>query len=82
MPLPLLRASPPLSVEVPEMYAAIWRVLPGTRWVKLCWALVLFLIVVAILFAWVFPAIAPLLPFDRVSVDGALAPPIGETNGG
>ena len=44
------------------MYAAIWRVLPGTRWVKLCWALVLFLIVVAILFAWVFPAIAPLLP--------------------
>ncbi|MBK6441263.1 MAG: hypothetical protein IPF90_03755 [Actinomycetales bacterium] len=63
------------------MYAALWRVLPGTRWVKAFWALVLFLVVVAILFTWVFPAIAPLLPFDRVTIDGAFAPAIGEALG-
>jgi hypothetical protein len=61
------------------MYAAIWRVLPGSRWVKAVLALLLFLIVVAILFTWVFPAIAPLLPFDRVTIDGAVAPPSGRT---
>lgn len=56
------------------MYAALWRVLPGGRWAKLGWSVLLFLIVVAVLFTWVFPAIAPLLPFDRVTIDGAWAP--------
>jgi len=36
--------------------------------------ILLFLIVVAVLFTWVFPAVAPLLPFDQVSFVGAWAP--------
>jgi hypothetical protein len=56
------------------MYAALWRVLPGNRGAKVLWMILLFLIVVAVLFTWVFPAVAPLLPFDRVTVDGAWAP--------
>ena len=63
------------------MYAAFCRVLPGSRCGKACLALLLFLIVVAILFTWVFPAIAPLLPFDRVTIDGALTPPSGRAPG-
>ena len=40
------------------MYAAIWRLLPGPRWLKALEALVLALAVVAVLFTWVFPAVA------------------------
>ena len=51
------------------MYGAIWRVLPGPTWLKAIEALVLALAVVAALFLWVFPAVAPLLPFDQQTVE-------------
>ncbi len=56
------------------MYAALWRVLPGGRWAKLAWCVLLFGLVVLVLFWWVFPAVAPLLPFDQVTVAGAWGP--------
>ncbi|MCK6210824.1 hypothetical protein KZX45_09750 [Georgenia sp. EYE_87] len=40
------------------MYGAIWRLLPGPRWLKAIEALVLALAVVAVLFTWVFPWVA------------------------
>ena len=49
------------------MCGAIWRVLPGPAWLKAIEAMVLILAVVAVLFLWVFPAIAPSLPFDQQS---------------
>ena len=54
------------------MYATIWRILPGPKWLKAILALVLFLAVVYALFEWVFPAIAPYMPFyeSDVSVGG------------
>ncbi|MBK8470706.1 MAG: hypothetical protein WAR57_02840 [Candidatus Phosphoribacter sp.] len=55
------------------MYAALWRALPGTRGLKILQSVLLFIVVVAVLFQWVFPAVAPLLPLDRdVTVEGAL----------
>ena len=41
------------------MYAALWRHLPGPRWVKAVQCLVLALLVVAACFTWVFPAVSP-----------------------
>ena len=40
------------------MYAAIWRALPGPRWLKVIEAVVLLVAVVAVLFTWVFPVVA------------------------
>lgn len=51
------------------MYAALWRALPGPRPVKAGLALGLLAVVVVICFAWVFPAIAPLLPINDPGVD-------------
>ena len=51
------------------MYGAIWRVLPGPAWLKAIEAMVLILAVVAVLFLWVFPAIAPSLPFDQQTIE-------------
>lgn len=51
------------------MYAAIWRLLPGPAWLKAIEALILVLAIVAVLFVWVFPAIAPHLPFDQQTVE-------------
>lgn len=51
------------------MYGAIWRMLPGPTWLKTIEALVLVLGIVAVLFLWVFPAIAPYLPFDQQTVE-------------
>lgn len=45
------------------MYAAIWRLLPGPFAVRLLLALVLVGAVVLALFEWVFPVIAPYMPF-------------------
>ena len=50
------------------MYAALWRLLPGPTWLKVIEALVLIGIALWVLLAWVFPAIEPLLPFDRITV--------------
>lgn len=50
------------------MYAWIWRSLPGPLVVRLVLALVLLGAVVVLLFGWVFPAIAPHLPFNESTV--------------
>jgi len=55
------------------MYAYLWQHLPGPTALKFVQAIVLFLIVVAVLFLWVFPWLVPLLPFNDVTV-GAAAP--------
>jgi hypothetical protein len=56
------------------MYAALWRRLPGGRLAKSLSALVLFAVTVVILFGGVFPAVAPLLPFEDVTVQGQPSP--------
>ena len=72
------------------MYAALWRVLPGStalkilqclvlalaivRFVKALLSLLLFAVVVMVLFVWVFPWASPLLPFNDVTVTPDGAP--------
>lgn len=51
------------------MYGAIWRILPGPAWLKVIEAMVLILAIVAVLFLWVFPTVAPSLPFDQQTVE-------------
>ncbi len=55
------------------IYAAIWRVLPGPLVVRVLLALALVLAVVALCFLWLFPLVAPLLPFNDNTVDGSSA---------
>ena len=50
------------------MYGALWRVLPGPRWLKAAEALVLLLAVVWVLFEYVFPVVADSLPFNDNTV--------------
>ncbi|MFZ5872339.1 MAG: hypothetical protein ACOYXW_17665 [Actinomycetota bacterium] len=50
------------------MYGWLWRILPGPVPVKALLALVLAAVVVAVLFVWVFPAVAPLMPFNDGTV--------------
>ena len=50
------------------MYAALWRLLPGPVWLKAAEVLLLLALVLWALLAWVFPAVEPLLPFDRITV--------------
>lgn len=52
------------------MYAALWRVLPGSRMFKVVQGLVLAMLVLTVCFLWVFPAIAPYMPFNDTTVDG------------
>lgn len=40
------------------MYSALFRILPGPKWLRVILMLALFLGVVAVLFTWVFPWIA------------------------
>jgi hypothetical protein len=51
------------------LYAAIWRALPGPLAVRVLLAAVLLLLVVAVCFLWLFPRIAPLMPFNDNTVD-------------
>lgn len=53
------------------MYAWLWRVLPGPVWLKAFFCLLLALGVVVVCFAWVFPAVAPHLPFNDGTVSGS-----------
>lgn len=46
------------------MYAALWRLLPGPRFAKVLQCLVLLGAVVAFCFLWLFPRIAPYMPFN------------------
>lgn len=50
------------------IYGAIWRALPGPRPVKVLLALALVAAVVAFCFLWLFPRIAPLMPFNENTV--------------
>ena len=51
------------------VYAAIWRTLPGPLVVRVLLAAVLVLLVVVFCFLWLFPRIAPLMPFNDNTVD-------------
>ena len=51
------------------LYGTIWRALPGPLPVKVLLAAVLVLAVVAFCFVWLFPRIAPLMPFNDNTVD-------------
>jgi hypothetical protein len=51
------------------MYGWLWRVLPGAAWVRVLTLLVLLAAVVAACFTWIFPAVAPLMPFNDITVD-------------
>lgn len=53
------------------LYSALWRALPGPAPAKLLQALVLLAAVVAFLFLWVFPRVAPLMPFNDNTVGAA-----------
>lgn len=52
------------------MYGWFWRLLPGPVWVRALICLLLFVAFVAVCFIWVFPAIAPILPFNDGTVSG------------
>jgi hypothetical protein len=51
-----------------SIYGFVWRHLPGPRLAKAFIALVLAAAIVATLFTWVFPSIAPLMPFNDITV--------------
>ncbi len=55
------------------MYGPLWRALPGPWPVKVFQLLVLVAVVVAVCFLWIFPAIAPHLPFNDNTIDPARA---------
>ena len=50
------------------MYGLLWRALPGPRWLRAGTLLVLAVGVVAACFEWVFPAVAPYMPFNDTTV--------------
>lgn len=50
------------------MYAWIWHHLPGPVPVRALLSVVLLAAVIAVLFLWVFPAVAPSMPFNDGTV--------------
>ncbi|MGO2312553.1 MAG: hypothetical protein ACTH6A_11055 [Brachybacterium tyrofermentans] len=46
------------------MYAWMFRHLPGPLWARILLVVVLLALIVVALFGWVFPAIAPYMPFN------------------
>jgi len=52
------------------MYGWLWRHLPGPAWVRALELAVAALVVLAVCFLWVFPAIAPYMPFNNTTVGG------------
>jgi len=51
------------------MYGPLWRLLPGPWPAKALASLVLVVGVVAVCFLWLFPAIAPIMPFNSNTVE-------------
>jgi hypothetical protein len=51
-----------------SFYGFVWRILPGPTALKVVEAVILVLAVVAVLFTWVFPVIAPYMPFNDNTV--------------
>ncbi len=64
------------------LYSAIWRALPGPLAVRVLLAAVLLLGVVAFCFLWLFPRIAPSMPFNDNTVDTGAAAALVHTLGG
>ncbi|WP_157732639.1 hypothetical protein [Cellulomonas uda] len=50
------------------MYAWLWRHLPGPAAVRVLVLAVLAVAVLAACFVWVFPAVAPYMPFNDTTV--------------
>lgn len=50
------------------MYGWLWRHLPGSAWLRAGILAVLAVGLLAACFLWVFPAIAPLMPFNNTTV--------------
>jgi len=50
------------------MYAWIWRALPGPVWVRALMSLALATALILVLFEWVYPWLAPLLPFQQQTI--------------
>jgi hypothetical protein len=57
------------------MYGPLWRLLPGPWLVKVCVSMILVVAVVAVCFLWLFPAVAPYMPFNGSSVQSGRALP-------
>lgn len=53
------------------MYGWLWRNLPGPAAVRVIELLMLAVAVIAACFLWIFPAIAPILPFNQQTVEEA-----------
>lgn len=53
------------------MYGWMFRHLPGPLWVRVLITLLALAAIVVVLFGWVFPAIAPYMPFN----DGLVGSP-------
>jgi tellurite resistance protein TehA-like permease len=53
------------------MYGPLWRLLPGPWQVKATLSVLLVVLVVAICLLWLFPTIAPLIPFNGNTVQTA-----------
>jgi hypothetical protein len=51
------------------MYGWLWRVLPGPGWARATMLLVVAVAIVSICFNWLFPAIAPFMPFNDITVE-------------
>jgi hypothetical protein len=54
------------------MYGPLWRMLPGPWQVKALLLILLVVGVVAVCFLWLFPAIAPHIPFNGNSIQTGL----------
>ncbi|MGV8968579.1 MAG: hypothetical protein ACOH2F_20135 [Cellulomonas sp.] len=52
------------------MYGWLWRHLPGPIAARAAMLLVAVFVLLTVCFLWVFPAIAPLMPFNNTTVGG------------
>ena len=55
------------------MYAWLFRHLPGPLWARILLTVLVLAAIIAALFGWVFPAIAPHMPFNDGVVGAAAA---------
>ncbi|RBP67292.1 hypothetical protein DFO66_102348 [Brevibacterium sanguinis] len=51
-----------------SMYEFIWRILPGNWFVKILISLILIAAVVFVLMQYIFPVVAPYMPFNNATV--------------
>lgn len=52
-----------------SIYGFVWRHLPGPLPLKVVIALIMIVAIIAALFTWVFPQLAPLMPFNDITVE-------------